>query len=110
MQRAIGGGEAFNGAHIRAIAHHGERRARLHAFAIHMHHAGAALAGIAADMRAGHAELFAQQFHQKCAAFNFSGMGLTIHGQSHLRHSASPNQCFYPGLFAWGCFDPKPHP
>ena len=53
----------------RAVGLHGEHRARLRAAAVDEHRAGAALAGVAADVRAGEIEVFAQEVReQQCAA------------------------------------------
>ena len=45
--------ERFDGADLVALAHRGERRARLHRLAVHQHHAGAAVRGVAAPVGAG---------------------------------------------------------
>jgi hypothetical protein len=42
-----------------------QRGAALHRLAVDMHDAGAALAGVAADMGAGQAEVFAQELNQQ---------------------------------------------
>ena len=52
MQR-VGLAKALDGGDARAVDRDGKERAALHRAVIHMHDAGAALAGIAADMRAG---------------------------------------------------------
>ena len=41
-----------------------------------MHDAGAALAGVAADMRAGEAQILAQELHQQRARIDVGGDGL----------------------------------
>ena len=53
VQRAVGRGHAFDGADLGAVRLHGEHGAGLHRFAIEIDGAGAAMAGVAADMRAG---------------------------------------------------------
>ena len=72
VQRAIGGGQAFNGGDFGAIGLHGQHGAGFHRIAVNMHHAGAALAGVATHMGAGQAELVTQQFHQKRARFHLN--------------------------------------
>src|SRR6516165_937274 len=52
-------GEALDGGDARAVALHDEQGACLHALAVHMHRAGAALARIAAHMGAGEALVLA---------------------------------------------------
>ena len=61
--------QSFDGEHLGAIGLKGEHRARLHALAIEQHGTSAAIAGVAADVGAGQAQLFAQKLHQQaCAA------------------------------------------
>ena len=52
---------------------------RLHRAAVEMHHAGAALAGVAADMRAGEPQVLAQELHQQRARIDVGGGGLAVH-------------------------------
>ena len=56
-----------------------EHGARLDRLAVDMHDAGAALRGVAADMRAGEPQLLAQQLHQQGARIDFGGDGLAVH-------------------------------
>jgi hypothetical protein len=51
--KAIAIGESLNGSDLRTIGLHRKNSARLHCPAVQMNRAGAALAGIATDMRPG---------------------------------------------------------
>ena len=55
-----------------------------------MDDAGAALAGVAADMRAGQAELLAQQLHEQGAALDLGRHRLAVDRHGNLGHRASP--------------------
>ena len=57
-----------------------------------MHDAGAALRGVAADMRAGEPQVLAQQLHQKRARVDIGGDGLTVHRQGNGCHGAPPRK------------------
>jgi len=48
-----------------------------------MHDAGAALARVAADMRAGQAEMLPQQLHQQGAPFDCRRCRLAVNGEAH---------------------------
>ena len=48
-----------------------------------MDDAGAALAGVAADMRAGEAEILAQELNQQRARLDVAGDRLAVHGHGH---------------------------
>jgi hypothetical protein len=74
-------GEPLDRHDIRAFALHREHGAGLHRGAVDVHHAGAALAGVAADMRAGQPQILAQQFHQQGAVLDLRAGGLAVHGQ-----------------------------
>ena len=58
---------------LRAVAGGGEHRAGLDRAAVEVHHAGAALAGVAADMRAGEPQVLAQELHQQGARIDVGG-------------------------------------
>ncbi len=60
----------------RPSAWHGEHRAGFDGAAVHMDDAGAALAGVAADMRAGQVQMLAQEIDEQRAVFDFGGNGL----------------------------------
>src|SRR5512144_1676335 len=61
MQCAVGVGHAFDGADVGAGRLHREHGARLHRSAVEVDGAGSAMAGVAADMRAGEIELLSQE-------------------------------------------------
>ena len=67
----------------------GEHRAGLHRAAVQMHDAGAALAGVAADMRAGEAQVLAQELHQQRARIDVGGDGLAVHRHADGGHLGS---------------------
>ena len=56
--------------HFAAIRLHREHGARFHRPAIEQHGAGAAVTGVAADVRAGQVQVLAQEFHQQQARFD----------------------------------------
>ena len=60
-QRAVGAGEAFDRRHRAAVALADADDARADLLAVEQHRAGAAVAGVAADLGAGQAELVAQR-------------------------------------------------
>ena len=59
--------DAFDGRDLVAFMHHREREAAVHATSVHVDRAGAALAVVAAFLRAGQVEPFAQRV-QQCGA------------------------------------------
>ena len=65
MQGAVGISHAFDGADIGAVRLHGEHGARLHRLAIEVDRAGAAMAGVTADMGSGEVQLLAQEVDQQ---------------------------------------------
>ena len=83
-------GEAFDRGDLGAVERNGERGAGLDRAAVHMHDAGAALAGVAAHMRAGQTQMLAQEFDQQRAAFDLATHALAIHLQGNCRHSNHP--------------------
>ncbi len=91
MQRAVRGGQALDGGDRAALRLHGQHGAALHAVAVDMDDARAALAGVAADMGAGQAQLLAQQLHQQRAAFDLDRVWRAVHRQADLGHGVSPN-------------------
>ena len=86
MQRAVGRGQALDRGHRGAVGLHRQHGAGLHRLAVDMHDAGAALAGVAADMGAGQPQLLAQQLDQQRAALDLDRVLLAVHRQGHLRH------------------------
>ena len=65
---------------LRALGLDGEDGAGLDRLAVDMDDAGAALAGVAADVGAGHAEILAQELNQQRARLDLAGDGLAVHG------------------------------
>ena len=53
--------------------------------AVQQHRAGAAFAAVAADLRAGQAEMIAQQFGERPAIFHFQPMLRAVHHESNRR-------------------------
>src|SRR5262249_9835811 len=81
MQRAVGRRHALDGADIGAVRLHGEHGARLHRLAVEIDRAGAAVAGLAADMRTGEVELLAQEVDQQGARLDQRLDALAVHGE-----------------------------
>ena len=75
--------DGLDGQHRAAFGLHRQQGASLDGLAVDMDDAGAALAGVAADMRAGQTELLAQQLHQQGAAFDRRRNRLAVHGEAH---------------------------
>ena len=75
-------------------------RAGLGRDAVDMHDAGAALRGVAAHMRAGQPEIFAQELHQQGARFDIAGDGFAVHRHGHRRHEHPPKFGAKSPLFA----------
>ena len=72
--------QPLDGRDLRPAGLDREDRARLRAAAVDDHRAGAALAGVAADVRAGQAQLLAQEVHQQQPGFNVRLADLAVHG------------------------------
>ena len=68
----------------------GERRAGLDRLAVDVDDAGAALRGVAADMGAGEAQVFAQELDQQRARIDIGGNGLAVDRHRNLNHSKIP--------------------
>src|SRR4051812_24000453 len=78
--------QAFDGGDLRSFHLGGEERTTFHGYAVHMHHTGAALTGVAADMGAGQAQLLAQEIDQKGAVLGLSRYLLAVHGECNHLH------------------------
>ena len=65
-----------------------------------MHDAGAALRGVAADMRAGEPQVLAQELHQQGARIDIAGDGFAVHRHGNGRHDIPPNSGPKSPLFA----------
>ena len=66
--------EALDSGHVRAVGLNGEHGARLHALPVHDHGASAALAGVAADVRACQPEHISDVVHEQQAGFDIVRM------------------------------------
>src|SRR5579862_4375758 len=80
MQLAVPG-KAFDRGDVRARRLRREHGAGLHRAPVHMHDAGAALAGVAADMRAGQSQLVAQEIDEQRAVLGLLRNRLAVHRQ-----------------------------
>ncbi len=82
-------GDTFDGGDVGACGLSGQHSAGFHRPAVDMHDAGAALAGIAADMGAGQVEMLAQQMDQQRSVFDVDRDRLAVHCQFDCRHVCS---------------------
>ena len=71
-------GEALDRDHLGAVGLHREHGAGLDRAAVDVDHAGAALAGVAADMGAGEAEMLAQELDQERARLDLARHRLAV--------------------------------
>lgn len=76
-------GNAFDGGDAGASGLSGQHGAGFHRAAVDLNHAGAALAGIAADMRAGEVQVFAQEMDQKGSVLNIYRYSLNLQIQPY---------------------------
>ena len=85
-------GHALDGEHVRALRLDREHGAGLHALAVDVHVARPALAGVAADMGAGEAEIVAQKLDEQGAGGDLARHLLAVDGHADLRlgHAGSP--------------------
>ena len=88
MQLAVLGASPSMVVTVGAVGLHGEDRARLRAAAVDEHRARAALARVAADVRAGQVELFAQEVHEQRARLDVRLAHLAVDGDRDLRHGS----------------------
>ena len=86
MQRPVRRRQALDGEHVGAFELQREHGAGLHRLAVDLHDAGAALRGVAADMRAGEPQILAQQLHQQRARIDIGGDGFAVHGEGNGCH------------------------
>src|ERR1041385_5822966 len=80
-------GDAFDGGDIGAVGLPDQHGAGFHRAAVDMHHTGAALAGVAADMGAGQAEMVAQQMDEERPVLDVGRNRFAVHGQFDCRHA-----------------------
>ncbi len=71
------------------VAGGGEHGAGLGRAALDVHDAGAALAGVAAHVRAGEAQMIAQELDQQHARVDLGGDRLAVHGHGHMHGAAA---------------------
>src|SRR6266487_1980776 len=76
--------QAFHREHPPAVGHGREHRARLHRQLVHPDHAGAAVRGVAAPVRAGEAELIAQQVDEQQPRLDLTGEHHIVDGHGDL--------------------------
>ena len=81
MELTIGRGQSFDGANARAGRLHRENGARLDRDAVDEHRARSALAGVASDMRAGEAQILANEFDQQRARVDLGVDFLAVDGK-----------------------------
>ena len=79
-------GQAFDAGDAPALGLQRQHRAALHRLAVEQHGAGAALAGVAADMGAGQAELLAQHFDQQALGVDLQLHGLAVDFEVQVAH------------------------
>ena len=87
MQRAIGLGQAFDGDDIGALCLHRQDVAAFHRATVQVNGAGAALTGVAADVSAGEAQVFADVVDQQRARLDFGADRLAVHAHRYLHES-----------------------
>ena len=88
VQGAIRGGESLDRDDGGSIGLQSELGAGFDRDAVDVDDAGAALAGVAADMGAGQSEFFAQQFDEQRAGLDLDCVLLAVNRQGDLRHCA----------------------
>ena len=81
-------GEALDRVTLRAVGLHGEDGARLHRRAVQEDGAGAALARVAADVRAGETERVAQEMDEQQAGLDLALVNGAVDGDPRLRRHA----------------------
>ena len=79
VQRAVGVRHSFDGADVGAVRLDREHGAGFHRLAVEIDRAGAAMAGLAADMRAGDVLLIAQEVDKQGSRLDQSFDGLAVH-------------------------------
>ena len=89
-QRAVGVGHPFDRGDAGAVHVLHQNGAAFHCQTVHMNDASAALAGVAAHMRAGQAQCVAQERRQERAPLGLARHGPAVHGQCYLGHEILP--------------------
>src|SRR6056297_1855546 len=90
VERAVCIGHAFDRRDIGPVRFGGEHGAGFDRLAVHMHHAGPALGRVAANMGAGHAQIFAQEIGQERVALHLAGDGFPVHRYRYVCHQTPP--------------------
>src|SRR5690348_17984283 len=75
--------EAFDRGDLRALGLHRQQGAALDRVAVHVDDTGAALAGIAADMGPGEAQMLAQELNQQRAGLDIALNRLAVHRHAY---------------------------
>ena len=85
-------GQTLHGAHPAAVGHRRQHRARLDRRLVQPHHAGPAVGGVAAPVRAGQPQLVAQEVDQQQPGFDLAGVAGAVdrHGDLHVRRRPGP--------------------
>src|SRR5712671_1013154 len=73
--------QALHGADVRAVGLYRQHRARLHRLAVQEHRAGAAVGGVAADVRPGQPQILAEQMDQEQPRLDVDSMTRAVHPQ-----------------------------
>ena len=76
--------QSLDGRDRRAVGLHRQHGAALDGHAVDDHGAGAALAGVAADVGAGEVEILAQQLHEHASGLDLHGTGDAIDDKGDL--------------------------
>jgi hypothetical protein len=110
MKAAIGSGNPLDRSDFRAASLNRKHRAGLYRFAVHVHRASAAMAGVTADVRAGDPEFLAQQVDQQQARLS-KGFDIAVVDRQfdmHFGHCSPP--CLASARFGAGDSAPYRHP
>ena len=77
-QLAVVAGQVLDRAHARAVGLDGEHHAALHGLPVELDRAGAAVAGVAADVRAREVEIVAHEVHEQPPCRNLALVRLAV--------------------------------
>src|SRR4051812_47860830 len=93
VERAVGRRETFDGGDCGTLGLYCQHGAALDRAAIDMDDAGAALAGVAADMGSRQSKMLAQQLHQQRASLDLARHGLAVDLQGNGWHWSLSLSC-----------------
>src|SRR5262249_9819071 len=93
------GREALDGQDVGALGLQRKYGAGLYRLAVDVNDAGAALGGVATDVRAGEAEVLAQVLYQQRAGIDVGGDGLAVHRHGDGGHDSSSSKLRAKGPF-----------